>query len=172
MQDESRSNLDPQSELHRDHALLDLADLMVRHYSLPDLFHEAAQRLRGVADFHLLQFSLYDPEEKRDAPSPLGGRDSQHSGRSAPGVHDLIRARSSAGKRAKLLLSWTPSTSTGAKEIRVWSGLTHEEMAQMIGASREMVTRLLSDLKKKPLIRLEGSTLVIRNPDALEALAS
>lgn len=87
-------------------------------------------------------------------------------------IHDLILARSSAGKLAKLLLSWTPPSANGLKEIRVRSGLTHEEMAQMIGASRETVTRLLSDLKKKQLIRLEGSTLVIRNRTALEALAS
>jgi CRP-like cAMP-binding protein len=53
----------------------------------------------------------------------------------------------------------------------VSSGLTHE-MAQMIGASRETVTRLLSDLRKKQLIRLEGSTLLIRNRVALEALVS
>jgi len=45
-------------------------------------------------------------------------------------------------------------------------------MAQMIGSSRETVTRLLSDLKKKELIRLEGSTLVIRNKTALEAIAA
>jgi len=45
-------------------------------------------------------------------------------------------------------------------------------MAQMIGASRETVTRLLSDLRKKQLNRFEGSTLVIRNRTALEALAS
>jgi CRP/FNR family transcriptional regulator len=87
-------------------------------------------------------------------------------------IHDLILARSSAGKLAKLLLSWTPPVDTGAKEIRVRYGLTHEEMAQMIGASRETVTRLLSDLRKKQLIRLEGSTLVIRNRTALEALVS
>lgn len=86
-------------------------------------------------------------------------------------IHDLILARSSAGKLAKLLLSWTPPTSNG-KEVRVSSGLTHEEMAQMIGASRETVTRLLSDLRKKQLIRLEGSTLVIRNRMALEAMVS
>jgi CRP-like cAMP-binding protein len=42
----------------------------------------------------------------------------------------------------------------------------------MIGASRETVTRLLSDLRKKQLIRLEGSTWVIRNRTALEALVS
>jgi CRP/FNR family transcriptional regulator len=86
-------------------------------------------------------------------------------------IHDLILARSSAGKLAKLLLSWTPPTGNG-KEVRVSSGLTHEEMAQMIGASRETVTRLLSDLRKKQLIRLEGSTLVIRNRMALEAMVS
>jgi len=87
-------------------------------------------------------------------------------------IHDRILARSSAGKLAKLLLSWTPPTGNGSKEIRVSSGLTHEEMAQMIGASRETVTRLLSDLKKKQLIRPEGSTLVIRNRMALEAMVS
>lgn len=87
-------------------------------------------------------------------------------------LHDLILARSSAGKLAKLLLSWTPTTAGSTKEIRVRYGLTHEEMAQMTGASRETVTHLLSDLRKKQLIRLEGSTLVIRNRTALEALVS
>jgi len=85
-----------------------------------------------------------------------------------------VLARSSAGKLAKLLLSWTPSpakTNTPS-EISIRSSLTHEEMAQMIGSSRETVTRLLSELKKKELIRLEGSTLVIRNRTALEALAA
>jgi CRP/FNR family cyclic AMP-dependent transcriptional regulator len=89
-------------------------------------------------------------------------------------IHDLVLARSSAGKLAKLLLSWTPSREkhTFSTEIRIRNGVTHEEMAQMIGASRETVTRLLSDLKKKELIRLEGSTLVIRNRNALEAMSA
>jgi CRP-like cAMP-binding protein len=42
----------------------------------------------------------------------------------------------------------------------------------MIGASRETVTRLLNELKKKELIRLEGSTPVIGNRTALEAMAA
>lgn len=89
-------------------------------------------------------------------------------------IHDLVLARSSAGKLAKLLLSWTTGREkeNGACEIRIRSSLTHEEMAQMIGSSRETVTRLLSELKKKEFIRLEGSTLVIRNRTALEALAA
>jgi CRP/FNR family transcriptional regulator, cyclic AMP receptor protein len=88
-------------------------------------------------------------------------------------IHDLVLARSSAGKLARLLLSWTPIREQfEPPEIRVRASLTHEEMAQMIGSSRETVTRLLSDLKKKELIRLDGSTLVIRNRTALEALAA
>jgi CRP/FNR family cyclic AMP-dependent transcriptional regulator len=89
-------------------------------------------------------------------------------------IHELVLARSSAGKLARLLLSWTTGREkeNGANEIRIRSSLTHEEMAQMIGSSRETVTRLLSELKKKELIRLEGSTLVIRNRIALEALAA
>jgi CRP/FNR family cyclic AMP-dependent transcriptional regulator len=89
-------------------------------------------------------------------------------------IHELVLARSSAGKLARLLLSWASGREEAedAREIRVRSVLTHEEMAQMIGSSRETVTRLLSELKKKELIRLEGSILVIRNRTALEALAA
>jgi CRP/FNR family transcriptional regulator len=86
-------------------------------------------------------------------------------------IPELVLARSSAGKLARLLLSWS-SGNGRESEIRIRSSLTHEEMAQMIGASRETVTRLLNELKKKELIRLEGSLLVIRNRTALEALAA
>jgi CRP/FNR family transcriptional regulator len=89
-------------------------------------------------------------------------------------IHELVLARSSAGKLARLLLSWTPGREKpgGDNEVRIRSSVTHEEMAQMIGSSRETVTRLLSDLKRKELIRLEGAILVIRNRTALEAIAA
>jgi len=89
-------------------------------------------------------------------------------------IHELVLARSSAGKLARLLLSWSGGRGKdlASSEVRIRAIMTHEEMAQMIGASRETVTRLLSELKKKELIRLEGATLVIRNRVALEALAA
>lgn len=89
-------------------------------------------------------------------------------------IHELVLSRSSAGKLARLLLSWSQRRERPAPgvEIRVPATLTHEEMAQMIGSSRETVTRLLGDLKKRELIELDGSTLVIRNRGALEALAA
>jgi len=89
-------------------------------------------------------------------------------------IHDLVLARSSAGKLARLLLSCSPHKLEPADqedEVRLRSAMTHEEMAQRIGSSRETVTRLLSDLKRKQLIRLDGATLVIRDRTALEALA-
>ena len=85
-------------------------------------------------------------------------------------VHDLLLARSSTEKLARLLLSWVADEPRN-RELRVSSQFTHEEMAQMIGSSRETVTRLLSDMRRKELIRIEGSTLVIPNRVALQAIA-
>ena len=85
-------------------------------------------------------------------------------------IHDLVLTRSSSGKLARLLLSQSPMQET-ENETRIHSGMTHEEMAQRIGASRETVTRLLSVLRRKRLIRLDGPTLIIRDRMALEALA-
>jgi CRP/FNR family transcriptional regulator, cyclic AMP receptor protein len=86
-------------------------------------------------------------------------------------IQDLVLSRSSTGKLARLLLSCSPAQISQLPESRLRSTMTHEEMAQRIGSSRETVTRLLSDMKKRELIRLEGATLVIRNRTALEALA-
>ncbi len=86
-------------------------------------------------------------------------------------VHELLLARSSTEKLVRLLLSWVANEPRN-RELRVDRDFTHEEMAQMIGSSRETVTRLLSDMRRKELIRLEGSTLVIPNRIALQAIAS
>jgi len=86
-------------------------------------------------------------------------------------VHDLLLAHSSTEKLARLLLSWV-SDEPRNRELRVATEFTHQEIAQMIGSSRETVTRLLSDMKRKDLIRLEGATLVIPNRIALQAIAA
>ncbi|HEY6339607.1 MAG TPA: Crp/Fnr family transcriptional regulator [Candidatus Sulfotelmatobacter sp.] len=90
-------------------------------------------------------------------------------------IRDLVMARSSEGKLARLLLSCSPlrdkSNGRDPEELHLKSVMTHEEMAQRIGSSRETVTRLLTELKRKQLIRLDGATLVIRSRTALETLA-
>lgn len=79
-------------------------------------------------------------------------------------------SRSAGEKLARFLLDWCASHGNGKGEIRVRLTLTHEEIAQMIGASRETVTRLFTDFKKKQFLQVKGSTLVIRDKSALENL--
>lgn len=86
-------------------------------------------------------------------------------------IRSLGLSTSAAGKLAKLILEWTAKSGEETKQgTRIKLGLTHEEIAQMIGASRETVTRLLSDLRSKGLIHLKGSTLIVRNKRELESL--
>lgn len=85
------------------------------------------------------------------------------------GIQDLVLSRSSSGKLARLLLSWVRDNASD--DSRVHAPVTHEEIAQRIGTSRETVTRLLSDLRKRNFVHLEGSTLIIKNRPALEQMA-
>lgn len=47
-----------------------------------------------------------------------------------------------------------------------------QEIAQMIGSSRETVTRLLADFRRRQLVQVIGLTLVIRNKSALEGIVT
>jgi CRP/FNR family transcriptional regulator, cyclic AMP receptor protein len=87
-------------------------------------------------------------------------------------IRSLGLSHSAAEKLAKLLLEWSMKNGGSRQPERMKLTLTHEEIAQMIGTSRETVTRLFADFKKRQLIQLKGSTLVIRNRAALENLVS
>ena len=87
-------------------------------------------------------------------------------------IRSLGLSHSASEKLAKLLLEWAKDGNGKDKgEVRLTVTLTHEEIAQLIGTSRETVTRALADLKKKQLVQVKGSTVVIRNKAALEKLA-
>lgn len=84
----------------------------------------------------------------------------------------VLLPRSTMGKLAKLLIKWCDECDRSALEgTWVNPGLTHEEIAQMICASRETVTRLFSELKRKHVLSLAGNAIFIRNRKALESLA-
>src|SRR5246127_2100126 len=88
-------------------------------------------------------------------------------------VRSLGLSHSASEKLAKLLLEWSSKNGEASKqEPRVKLALTHEEIAQMIGTSRETVTRLFADLKKRQIVQAKGSTLVIRNKVALKSMAT
>jgi CRP/FNR family transcriptional regulator len=88
-------------------------------------------------------------------------------------VRSLALSHSAAEKLARLLLNWCDEDGKPTDQgIRLKLTLTHEEMAQMIGASRETVTRLLGEFRTKQVIHLKGSNLLIRNKGALQAMVN
>jgi CRP/FNR family transcriptional regulator, cyclic AMP receptor protein len=88
-------------------------------------------------------------------------------------LRSLGLSHSAGQKLAKLLLEWSSRNGESAKvEPGVRLALTHDEISQMIGTSRETVTRLFADLKERHIVQSNRFTLLIRNKDALELLAS
>jgi CRP/FNR family transcriptional regulator, cyclic AMP receptor protein len=81
-------------------------------------------------------------------------------------------SHSAGEKLARFLLELSADRDDGKGEIRLTLTLTHEEIAQMIGASRETVTRQFADFKKKQLLQVKGSTLIITNKAGLESVLS
>src|SRR5260370_8814540 len=81
-------------------------------------------------------------------------------------------SHSAGEKLARFLLDLSADHDEARSEVRVTLTLTHEEIAQMIGASRETVTRLFTDFKKKQLLQVKGSTLIIKNKAGLESVVS
>ena len=87
-------------------------------------------------------------------------------------VRLLGLSQSAAGKLARFILE--ACDRHGKKVERVWTlkmTLTHEEIGQLIGASRETVTRLFSDFKSAQLIEVRGATFNVPDRAPLEAMA-
>lgn len=87
------------------------------------------------------------------------------------GIRTLGLTNSPAERFAHLLLGWLNASDNG-DPLQIRLTMTHEEIAEMIGTTRETVSRLFSQFKKKQLVQLKGSTLIIRNKVALEKMAN
>ncbi len=83
-------------------------------------------------------------------------------------VRSLGLSQSAPEKLARFLLEWSSKGPQTLQGVRVKLTLTHEEIGQIIGTSRETVTRTLGEFKNKRLAELKGSTLVILNKRGLE----
>jgi CRP/FNR family transcriptional regulator, cyclic AMP receptor protein len=85
-------------------------------------------------------------------------------------VRTLGLTASPSEKFAKLLLSWSTKSTQDDGSAQLKLTLTHEEIAEIIGTTRETVSRLFSEFKKKQLMQARGATLVIRSRFALEKI--
>jgi CRP/FNR family transcriptional regulator, cyclic AMP receptor protein len=85
-------------------------------------------------------------------------------------IRDLILSDSASEKLARLLVGWLDQNAEARNPSQMKLALTHEEIGQMIGTSRETVSRLFAGFKKQHLIQQTGATLVIPSRLALESL--
>lgn len=86
-------------------------------------------------------------------------------------ICSLGLSNSVADKLAKLFLGWCDSSGNGSPTVHLKISYTHEEIAEMIGTSRETVSRLLKNFRERKLISLKGSDLVIHDRRKLESIA-
>jgi CRP/FNR family transcriptional regulator len=85
-------------------------------------------------------------------------------------LRSLILSESASERLARLLLGWLDTKGGTRHRGQMKLTLTHEEIAQMIGTSRETVTRLFTEFKRKQFVERRGSTLVVRNRGGLQSL--
>jgi len=81
-------------------------------------------------------------------------------------------AASAQEKLARLLLTWSAGMKQTKEGTQIKVPLTHEEIAEFIGTTRETVTRILGDFKLRHLVAIHGATLMIPNRAALENFAN
>ncbi len=99
----------------------------------------------------------------------------QHAGRDCHSAYESVRSiglsSSASEKLARFLVEWSADGKISDGVLRVKLALTHEEIAQLIGSSRETVSRTLSEFKRQNLLELNGSTMLLRNKSALQSMA-
>jgi len=88
-------------------------------------------------------------------------------------AYDVVRSMVGPVSRrlARFLVSCCGSGRENKRIIRVQLVLTHEAIAQRIGCSRETVSRVLSSFKRRGVVELAGTTLLVHDRAALESLS-
>ena len=100
----------------------------------------------------------------------------QHISRDCQEAYGVARSiglsHSASWKIAKFLLASAAEGTVSNGVVRAKFVLTHEDIAQHVGTSRETITRTLTDFRKKKIAEVENSTLIIWNKAALERLVA
>jgi CRP/FNR family transcriptional regulator len=114
-----------------------------------------------------LQFLIQDPQ----AALSVACQACSHYEAACRQVSLLALCRSASERVAQFLLNWASlRTYRGAPAATL--RLTHEEISQVAGTTRETVTRTLIDFRKKGWASLAASHLLIQDREALEKLVA
>lgn len=83
----------------------------------------------------------------------------------------LALSGSASGRLARLLLDWATPASDSMLSPSFTMVFTHEELANIVGTSRETVTRLLNRFERNHIVERQGASLAILDPTRLDKLA-
>ena len=83
-------------------------------------------------------------------------------------IQSLALSRSAPEELARFFLGWS-AHHAGQDHLQI--ALTHDEIGEMIGVTRETVTRLLTAFKKRNWLAVKGATVMISDRTALQSLA-
>lgn len=76
-----------------------------------------------------------------------------------------------AGNVAKLLLDWEATIDDSLEKTRFTLGFTHQEIAEMVGTTRESVTRTLASFRHDGWIRVHGASVEILRRDKMRGIS-
>lgn len=137
---------------------------------IPSRIEAEARRLCSLAALKrqdLLDFLMRHPTASQNAMRELS---LQHT-RTCERLRIVGLPSSAPGRLAQLLLEWC----TGGRQTRNGTQirflLSHGEIGECIGASRETVTRTLTDFRQHNLVELNGSILTVPSQSALAVYA-
>lgn len=86
-------------------------------------------------------------------------------------IRALGLANSAAERLAQLLLAWCDEAGEPSQSgMRFPVAMTHEDISQLIGTSRETVTRLLKSFKEKKILTVRRSSMTLHKKGELEDL--
>jgi CRP/FNR family cyclic AMP-dependent transcriptional regulator len=98
----------------------------------------------------------------------------EHLARDCSDAYGVVRtiglSHSVSERFARFLLDTSAEGEVSNGTVRVRLAMTHEEISQLVGTSRETITRLLSEFRRNEFAELRGSTLIIHNRPALRSM--
>jgi CRP/FNR family transcriptional regulator, cyclic AMP receptor protein len=71
-------------------------------------------------------------------------------------------------KVARLFLEWSSDEASESPQIKM--ALTHEQIAECVGSTRESITRTLTEFRNQHLVTFKGATVTIPSRSALQAV--
>lgn len=85
-------------------------------------------------------------------------------------VRYLGLSSSTSEKLARFLLDLPASQIPDSEQLRATLTLTHREIGEIVGASRETISRLFGHFKREGLIEVHGSTVILTSKVGLQKL--